>query len=188
MQTDTLTKPEVVTNGRLRLFSLYADFAAAGRAKWATSQITRLAGEQWLSSTEMWNLNSLVTSDSIRKMITQDAANADVLVIAVSSLDRREPELVRWLDSLTIGKGNRPVAGLLIGLFGDEEHPAGELEWMVKQFMSCAQRTGRDFIWHWMGQEAMDDTSWLADHVANLLGRKLSVCIEQPVLSATAYL
>jgi hypothetical protein len=187
MQTDTLTKPEAVTNGSLRLFCLYADFAAAERARWTTSQITKVAGKQWSSSTEMWSLVFLAASDSIREMVNQCAADADVLIIAVSSLDRREPELVHWLNSLCTEKGNRPVAGLLIGLFGDEEQPAGELEWMVKQFMSCAQRMERDFIWHWMGQESMGDSSWLVKHVVKLLDRKLSGSVGQPALSSAVY-
>jgi hypothetical protein len=172
MNTETLVEPEVVTYGRLRLFSLYVDFAAALRARWATSQISRLAGEYWKSSTEMWNLDSLSAGEPIQKMIAQDAADADVLVIVISSLERRTPELIRWLDSLTVCKTNRPVSGLLIGLLGDEEQPAGELDWTVKQFLRCAQRTDRDFIWRWMEKDAMTDGDWLTDSVEALLTRK----------------
>ena len=172
MNIETLVEPEVMTEGRLRLFSLYVDFAAAVRARWATSQISRLAGEHWKSSTEMWNLDSLTASGPIRKMITADAADADVLVIAMSSLDRRELELIQWLDSLTAGKANRPGPGLFIGLLGDENDRAGELDWTVKQFLHCAQRTDRDFIWHWMEPEAMIGGDWLADSVEALLARK----------------
>jgi hypothetical protein len=121
MNTETLVEPELVADGRLHLFSLYVDFPSAVRARWATGQISRLAGEQWIVSTEMWNLDSLTTSEPIRKMITQDAADADVLVIAMSSLDWRELELVQWLDSLTAGKASRPGPGLFIGLLGDDE-------------------------------------------------------------------
>jgi hypothetical protein len=162
----------MVVYGRLRLFSLYLDSDAAVRARWATSQISRLAGEHWKSSTEMWNLDTLTASDPIRTMITQDAANADVIVAAMSSLDRRVLELIQWLDSLTAWKANRPVSGLFIGLFGDEDQPAGELDWTVEQFLRCAQRNDRDFIWRWMGQAAMADGGWLADSVKVLLSRK----------------
>jgi hypothetical protein len=172
MNTETLVESEMLTDGRLRLFSLYMDIAAAGRARWATSQISRLAGEHWKSSTEMWNLDSLTASEAIRKMIIQDAADADVLVIAMSSLDRRELELVQWLDSLAAGKAKRSGSGLFIGLLGDEDGRAGELDWTVKQFLRCAQRTDRDFIWRWMVGEAMDSDEWLADSVAALLARK----------------
>lgn len=172
MHTDTLIERERVICGRLRLFSLYLDSAAAVRARWATSQIARLAGERWKSSTEMWNLNSLFASDPIRTMITQDAAEADVIVVAMSSLDQRMPELIQWLDSLTAYKANRPVSGLLVGLFGDDEQPVGELDWTVEQFLGCAQRSDRDFIWCWMRQEAMADGGWLADSVEVLLSRK----------------
>jgi hypothetical protein len=176
MNTETLVEPELVTDGKLRLFSLYVDFAAAVRARWAASQISRLAGEQWKASTEMWNLDSLTASEPIRKMIIQDVADADVLIIAMSSLDRRELELVQWLDSLTAGKANRPGAGLFIGLLGDENGRAGELDWTVKQFLRCAQRTDRDFIWHWMEPGVMNSNDWLADSVEALLARKQPAC------------
>ncbi len=173
MHSETLIEREMVIFGKLRLFSLYLDSAAAMRARWATGQIARLAGERWKSSTEMWNLNSLFASDPIRTMITQDAAEADVIVVAMSSLDRRIPELIQWLDSLTACKATRPVFGLLVGLFGEEDQPAGELDWTVEQFLGCAQRNGRDFIWCWMTPEAMTDGGgWLADSVEVLLSRK----------------
>jgi FAD/FMN-containing dehydrogenase len=172
MNTEVLVEPEVATCGRLRLFSLYLDSAAAVRARWTTSQISRLAGERWKSTTEMWNLNSLFASDPIRTMITQDAAEADVVVVAMSSVDRRAVELIQWLDSLAAWKAKRPGSGLLVGLFGDEDQLAGELDWTLEQFLHCAQRNDRDFIWCWMGQEVMADGDWLADSVKALLSRK----------------
>ena len=176
MNADILIEPaQLFPERRLRLFSLYVDFAAAVRALWATSQISRLAGEQWKFSSGLWNLDSLVASQPIRKIITQEAADADVLVIAMSSLDRREPELIQWLESLADGKPNRPITGLFIGLFGDDDHGAGELDWTVKHFLRCAQRTDRDFIWHWMEQGVMEDGDWLADSVETLLTRKQPV-------------
>ena len=173
MNTETLIEPELVAEGRLRLFSLYVDFPAAVRARWATCQISRLAGEQWKTSTEMWNLDSLTTSEPIRKMITQDAAAADVLVIAMSSLDWRELELVEWLNCLTAGKANRPGTGLFIGLLGDGKGQAVELDWTVKQFLRCARQMDRNFIWRWMDRDAMADVDyWLTDSVEALLTRK----------------
>jgi len=172
MNTETLIESEAGMDGRLRLFSLYVDFAAAVRARWATGQISQLAGEPWKVSSQMWNLDSLTTSGPIRKMITQDAAEADVLVVAMSSLDRRELELVQWLDALAAGKTNRPAAGLFIGLLGDESGLAGELDWTVKQFLRCSRQMDRDFIWHWMEPGVMDGNDWLTSSVEALLIRK----------------
>ncbi len=157
------------------MFSLYVDFAAAARARWATSQVAKLAGEHWKSSSEMWNLDSLAASEPIRKMIEQDAADADVLIIAMSSLERRELELVEWLDSLSEGKTNRTASGLFIGLLGDDKQEIRELDWTVKQFLGCAQRTDRDFIWHWMEPGVMNRNDWLAGSVEALLTRKQPV-------------
>ena len=172
MHNEMLIEAEILTGGRLKLFSLYVDFAAAVRARWATSQVARLAGEHWKASSEMWNLDSVAASEPIRKMIAQEAAAADVLVIAMSSMERRELELVQWLDSLAGGKTTRTAAGLFIGLLGDENDRTGELDWTVKQFLRCAQRTDRDFIWRWMEPGAIVAGDWLADSVESLLTRK----------------
>jgi hypothetical protein len=151
---------------------LYVDFPAAVRARWATRQISRLAEEQWKVSTEMWNLDSLTTSEPIRKMITQDVADADVLVIAMSPLDWRELELVQWLDSLTAGRADRPGPRLFIGLLGDGRGQAVELDWTVEQFQRCSRQMDRNFIWHWMDRDAMVDDDWLTDSVEALWTRK----------------
>lgn len=172
MQTESFIEPGASPETRLRLFSLYVDFAAALRARWATSRIAQLAGDMWKSSTEMWNLDSLNAGEAIRKMITRDAAEADVLVVSVSSLDRRESELVDWLNSLAAVRTGRPVPGLFVGLLGDDNSQTGELDWTVKQLLGCAQRTDRDFIWRWMEAEAMTGDDWLADSVETLLVRK----------------
>jgi hypothetical protein len=87
-------------------------------------------------------------------------------------MERRELELVDWLDSLSEGKANRAASGLFIGLLGDERQSAGELDWTVKQFLGCAQRTDRDFIWHWMEEGVMNNNDWLAGSVESLLTRK----------------
>ena len=173
MNTETLFEPELVADRRLHLFSLYVDFPAAVRARWVTGQISRLAGKQWKASREMWNLDSLTTSEPIRKMITREVADADVLVIAMSSLDWRELELVEWLNCLTVGKVNRPGSGLFIGLLGDGRGEEEELDWTVKQFLRCARQMDRDFIWRWMDRDAMADVDyWLTDSVEALLTRK----------------
>jgi hypothetical protein len=33
---------------------------------------------------------------------------------------------------------------------------------------------GMDFIWHWMGQEAISETTWLTDNMEKFLSRKES--------------
>jgi hypothetical protein len=175
MNTEILMEAELVTDRRLRLFSLHVDFAAAMQARWATGQISRVAGVHWKSTTEMWDVDSLTAGEPIRKMITRNAAEADVLVVAMSSVDWREWELVQWLDSLAACQANRAGTGLFVGLLGDANNRAGELDWTVKQFLGCAQRMDRNFVWHWMAPEMMDDSEWLTDSVTALLtGKKLS--------------
>jgi len=174
MHTDAYAGPETEVNGQLRLFSLYVDFAASAHARWAADAIAKLAGPRWQCSTEMWKLNSLNASESVRKMVAGDAAKADALIVAVSSLDQREPKLIEWLDSLATFKANCPVPGLLVGLFGDEENRARELGWMAEQFIYCTRRMGRGLVLHWMERDSMNDSGWLAEEVELLLARKQS--------------
>lgn len=175
MQNATLMTEEMEPHSKLRLFSLYVDFAASARAKWVSGTITRLVGPKWKTCCEMWNLDSYKASQPVRKVMLQEAAGADVLVIALSSLDQREPKLIEWLNAVAGEKTEPPDSRLIIGLLGDEVHEAGELGWTVKQFIGCAQRMGRNFIWHWMGQEAINDITWLADNVNKFLANKQSL-------------
>lgn len=181
------------TNGKLHLLSLYGDLPASVRARRAAGAIARLAGPLWKTTSEMWKIDSLQISAPIREMITNDAANADVIIVAASSFTQSEPVLIQWLESLKDCKGNRPVtglrrdearepmaadgygpaeAGLLVGLLGDEETSAVNLNYVVKPLLHCAQQTDRNFIWHLMESGAMNDSDWLADGVNELLARK----------------
>jgi hypothetical protein len=178
MHTDAFAGQATAVNGKLRLFSLYVDFVASAHARWAAGVITKLAGPRWQSSAEMWNLDALTVSEPIRKMITGDAADADVLIIAASSLDLREPKLIEWLDSLAAWKANHPVPGLLAGLFGDEENRSRELEWTIQQFIYCARQMGRELVVQWMERGSMADSGWLTREVEAFLARKQSACSE----------
>lgn len=175
MHAENFLAGECESHAKLRLFCLYVDFAASARARWVNDIITRLVRPKWKTCCEMWNLDSVKASQSIRKMMLQEAAQADVLVIALSSLDQRELKLMEWLTALTGQQPEPPVSRLFIGLLGDEAHEAGELGWTVKQFIGCARSMGRDFIWHWMGQEALNDITWLTDNVKKFLAQKQSL-------------
>jgi hypothetical protein len=129
MNTDNFIERKTAVNGSLRLFSVYADFDASVRAKLAAGTIVKLAGNKhWKSSTEIWTINFLGASGTIGKMILDGAQDADVFIIAMSSLEQRETGLMQWLDTLAAGNNNRPVPGLLIELLGDGENQARELE------------------------------------------------------------
>ena len=174
MQTGMLVKQETATNGKLHLFSLYVDFSASICARRVAGAVSRLAGANWKTSSEMWKLDSLSISEPIKNMIARDAANADVIVVAMSSLERPPVEVVQWLDSLAAWKPGHSAPGLLIGLLGDKETKTAELDWTVKPLINCAQRAGRSFIWHWMGEFTVDDSCWLAEDLESLLAAKLS--------------
>jgi hypothetical protein len=179
------SQSRTVANGKLHLFALYADFSAANRAKWVTSQIAKRLGRTRDTLVEMWKLDTAMAGP-IREMVAQEAARSDVLVIAVSYLDQREPAIIQWLDSLEPWKPNRRVPGLLIGLLGDEEPKARELDWLVSQLVPVARRLEMDFIWHRTGLESMSDSSWLAGAVERHFGGKDSLPLPPPSSASPA--
>ena len=142
----------------LQVLSLYDDLPASERARWATGAIARLSRPQWKTNPTMWKIGSLASSEPIKEMISTDAANADVIVIAISSLGHRAVELFQWLDSLPARETKRSVSGLLIGLLGDDEEQSPELDWTVEQLMRCARHADWHFIRHWMEAGAMENS------------------------------
>lgn len=166
------------TNGKLRLLSLYGDIPASVRARWVANKIAKLAGPHWPTTSEMWKIDTLQVSEPIRQMITNDAANADVIIIAASSSAHSEPALMEWLVSLEVRKDNHPASGLLVGLLDDDETQTAELSSVVKPLLDCAQQMGWNFIWHRMGEGAMNDASWLTASMENLLAGKLAAANE----------
>ncbi|HTR41342.1 MAG TPA: hypothetical protein VMH87_06965 [Pseudomonadales bacterium] len=170
---------ELATGGKLHLFSIYTDLGDYKRIKWTVNAISKLAGHRWQCSAEMWKLDSLMANKPMRKMLASDGEKADVLIVVVGSLEQRRLDLIEWLDSLMPLDSNR--FGLLIGLLGDEDNKAQELDWTAKQLIRCAHRTNRKFIWHWMGNHDLDDTDWLTESVEMLVSGKQTV-LGQPML------
>ena len=181
MNINALPHHGTAANGRLRVFSLYVDFPASVCARWANSTISQLGGPNWITSAEMWKLDSFATSTSIRNMITGEAARADVLLVTVSSLGYRHHELIRWLEALATWPTNGQSTGLLIGMFGDNDNHNSELNWTVEQCLNCAGRMNRDFIWRWMETSAMSDYSLLKENLEPFLACKLTMTEETPL-------
>jgi hypothetical protein len=170
---------ELATGGKLHSFSIYTDLGDYRRIKWTVNAIAKLAGHRWQCTSEMWKLDSLMANKPMRKMLASDGEKADVLIVVVGSLEQRRLDLIEWLDSLMPLDPSR--SGLLIGLLGDEDNKAQELDWTAKQLIRCAHQTNRKFIWHWMGHHDLDDTDWLTDSVEMLVSSKQPV-IERPIL------
>ena len=163
---------DAARSGKLRLFSIYTDFGSNQRVRWVVNAIAKLAGQRWHCSSEMWKLDSFLANALIKGMVANDGANADALIVVIGSLEQRRPELMEWLESLAPLEPDR--SGLLIGVLGDEEEKAQELDWTAKKLIHCAQKTNRKFIWHWMQYHDGADSDWLADSVDALLAHKQS--------------
>lgn len=164
--------------GNLHLFSIYADFGTCSRVKRIAGTIAKLAGHRWQCRSEMWKLDSLISNGAMSRMLADDAAAADVLIVVLGSLAQRRPELMDWLASLPPAIPLRQ--GLLIGLLGDEEDKGEELDWTVKQLIQRARENNRKFAWHWIGHHDGDSSDWLADGVGALVASKQMVA--EPIL------
>jgi hypothetical protein len=118
----------------------------------------------------MWKLDSLRGNRAMAKMLANDAAAADVLIVVVGSLAHRRPELMEWLASVPPAMPLRH--GLLIGLLGDEEDRGQELDWTAKGLIRYARENNRRFIWHWMGHHDGDVSEWLGESVGALVASR----------------
>jgi hypothetical protein len=172
MNSNILIEQRSTAKTRLRWFTLYADYPAAIRAKRLAEKVARAIGCEWQLSAEMWKLDAIAPVGSIRNLIAQEAAEADVLLIAVSSLDQPDPAVIEWLHSLVDWKANRLIPGLLVGLLGDEDHKLSDKNWLVEELVQFAGRTHMHLAWHVCGQELVEDSHWLSAGVENLLVRK----------------
>jgi hypothetical protein len=175
MHTDIHTGGEKAAREKLNLFSLYTDFPASVSSRWAGTRIGLIAGQSWHLWTDIWKLDTLLASDSMKKMATDTAARADILIIAIGSLEQRDLNPIQWLDTVAAAKANPDTPKLVIGLLGTEDAKAPELDWNVKQLMRCSREIGGHFIWHWMGKDAMLDADFLAESVNQLLAAKRAV-------------
>ena len=174
MNVNTLTHRGTMVHGRLRVFSLYVDFPGSIRARWANSSISQFAGEHWITSTELWRLDSLATNAALHRMVNGKAARAEVLLVTISSLDYRQHELMRWLESLALWPTDRQDPGLFVGVFGDDNRHASELNWTLQQCRNSSREMNRDFVWHKMETGATENFVWLKAHLSHFLSRKHS--------------
>lgn len=174
MDLSTLVNPGVETVRKLRAFALCFDELAVVHVHWLRAQLTGLAANGLDLSFHLQTPGFPVVHESSIEMRIETALRSDVLVIAMSSLQRREPAVIQWLNSLEsrlAAKSCEPP-GLLIGLFGGAENRAGELGWLVSEMVSFTRRTGMDFVWQWMGHESECDWDWLAISIDELLARQ----------------
>jgi hypothetical protein len=172
MPLETDSTKRRASGKKLSLYSVYTDNFAAANERWAVSQIKSLAGESELRHCGRWELDILLVSEHMKKTAAKVAAKAEVLIIAIGSLDLREACLIQWLDSVARAGAEGNSSRLIIGLLGSENARATELDWNVKQLIRCAKGMHSQFIWHWMGEDALADGDFLAEHIADLLAAK----------------
>jgi hypothetical protein len=171
---------KLAAGGVLNLLSIYTDFPASVRVRWTGSRIGHLAGQSWQIRSDIWKFDTLLASDSIKNMAITSAVRADILLVAIGSVEQRDENLIAWLDSVAAANLNPAPPKLLIGLLGAEDTKSTELDWNIKQLLRCSRAMGCGFIWHWMGQDAMTDADFLAEHVTDLLAAKINGSVAEP--------
>jgi len=175
MNSNTFAEAGIRTGEKLRVFALHIDNSAAGHVNWLKSQFDRLGENELDFSFRSCMLSSVISHNPDAEAIAREAAESDVLVIATTSLHHREPALVEWLGSLPLTDEDRQSPGLLVGLFGDENNQAAQLDWMVRELVEFTRRTRNNFVWRWMEPEAMSDNNWLAACLEESCARSPSV-------------
>lgn len=182
MPSSTYTEAGIRTGRKLHVFVLCVDDSATAHVNWLHNQLTGLAEDGFDFLLETGKLNAIANNGPFLAMTTQAVAESDVLVIAMGSLQRREPALIQWLNSLAAWQVDRQTPSLLIGLFGGKGNGAGELAWLVNELITYTHRTATDFAWQWMGEESICDCGWLTVSMDELLTRRGV----QPTMSAPA--
>lgn len=173
--TDDL-KPRVAPvdqrRSRLRLFSLYEDFASGIPARWLAGEISLLAKPRCESTTEMWKFDHVVRTGAFQKMTAQEAGEADVLIVAAVSVNDAPAGLNEWFEQLTAWRQNRLTPGLLVGLLGIQSEVDVDASVMRNDLQRFAERTGTTFLWRPMDVYGQADASWLAAPVKQFLAER----------------
>src|SRR3974377_630775 len=112
---------------KIRAFVICVDNRAAAHVTWLKNQLAGLAVNGLDFSCETWRLDTVLGRSPIAETIAWKAASSDILVVATTALDRRDPALFEWLNSLAPAHGDRKSYGLLLGLLGDQKNRAAEL-------------------------------------------------------------
>jgi len=150
MNPNALIEGAGAVKGRLRIFTCYMDFPAGVRAKRLADQIISMAGADPDTSIEMWKMDSVPEIGPLMAIIAQEAAQADVLIIAASSPASPDPVLQRWLYSLAVRNDRTPADRLLIALLGCENVWRDEADQTVVALGDFARRNGMEFVWRTM--------------------------------------
>lgn len=168
---------------RLRIFSLYEDFASGIPARWLAGEISLLAKPQRESTTEMWKFDHVARPGAFQKMTAQEAGEADVLIVAAVSVNDAPAGLVDWFEQLTAWRQNRLYPGLLVGLLGIQSEVDVEASVMRNDLQRFAERTGATFLWRPMDVYGEADAKWLVAPVKQFLAARVNAAT--PLASGT---
>jgi hypothetical protein len=98
--------------GHINMMVVYEDFSAGKRAQTACQQIINLAHGDGILSTDLWKFDMLKLRH-MRESATEEAAKADLVVIALQDGLALEPTIFNWAR-LILKQPTRPKALLVL--------------------------------------------------------------------------
>jgi hypothetical protein len=134
--------PRAEAEYALKVTMLYQDITTQEWAKAMWSQVMRLAGQESLRVAS-WKIGELSWPGMLLAAV-QSAAQADVVVVAVSAAEELPLELHAWFDVWLLRRVRR--RGALVALINAAEGPGHQASRALDYFRAVARKGGLDFF------------------------------------------
>ncbi len=161
---------------RLRLFSVYEDMEAGLTAEWLSEEIRALVRNRCELLQDVWKLDLLAGFMRFREVTVDEASAADVVMLALKSLEQPAPTVCSWLETLKSRRANRTTPGLLLAILGTDE--AEESQVGRSPMLDClghfARGAGLDFGWAAGDAYRLRDSTWLTRKLEPIVRRRLN--------------
>ena len=160
---------------QLRLFTIYEDSEAGVTAAWLVDEIRRYIRNRCVLLQELWKLDLIAGFVRFREITLEDAAEADVVLLSLRSLEQPVPSVCSWLESLKSQRAHRSTPGLLLAVLGTEEEEERVAE---SPLMNCLQQFSRsarlEFAWAPGDAYRLRDSAWLDRKLDSVVQHRLS--------------
>jgi hypothetical protein len=131
------------TRSHLRVVIAYRDLAASQRALRVMADLGQGLGDKMEFHPVPWSFELLADADW-SDAASRDAIDADILIIASSSVEPLPPAVARWIETAISHK--RGTAAAVVALFGAGENPDASGLSRLAAIQAAARRAGLDFF------------------------------------------
>ncbi len=125
---------------KLKVLTLYDDIHAGKKAQATYSRLLKYMTEKTLNH-QIWSFNVLSIPE-IKKCVAQDAATADVIIVAANQEKCFEPDLRRWFSESLCAKPVDQNCALIALLGSHQQSPHPERNFLQR----VAERAEFQFI------------------------------------------